>query len=96
MGGVAGHDDAVRAALFQIPQSAGHLRHRVLPAAQDSGGAVRDVGVAVDVDPDVVPVRLRLGQQDDFFKQVGVARGPMPPKMPMVFFVLLILDTSIL
>ena len=31
-----------------------------------------------------------------FSNRSAVARGPMPPKMPMVFFVLLILDTSIL
>ena len=79
MGGVAGHDDTVCTAGFQIPEGTCHFRYRIRAAVEDGGGAVGNVGIAVDVHPDVVPVRLRLGQQGDFFKQVcGGQRAHAP------------------
>lgn len=71
MGGVAGHDDTVCTAGFQIPEGACHFRYRVRAVAEDGGGAVGNVGIAVDVHPDMIPVRFRLRQQSDLLKQVG-------------------------
>ena len=71
MGGVAGHDDTVCTAGFQIPEGTCHFRYRVRAVAEDGGGAVGNVGIAVDVHPDMIPVRFRLRQQSDLLKQVG-------------------------
>ena len=71
MGGVAGHDDTVCTAGFQIPEGACHFRYWVRAVAEDGGGAVGNVGIAVDVHPDMIPVRFRLRQQSDLLKQVG-------------------------
>ncbi len=48
-----------------------HFRYRVGAAVQNSGGAVRNIGIAVDIHPDMIPVRFRLRQQSDLLKQVG-------------------------
>ena len=68
--------EIVRAAGFQMPQGAGHLRHRVLSAGENGGGAVGDVGIAVDIDPDMLPVSVRLRQQNDLLKQFGGGQRP--------------------
>ena len=71
MGGVAGHDDTVCTAGFQISEGTCHFRYRIRAVAEDGGGAVGNVGIAVDVHPDMVPVCFRLRQQGDLLKQVG-------------------------
>ena len=83
---VAGHDHAVRAAFFEIAQGGEHLRHRVGPAGEDRRRAVRDGGIAVDIDADMGVVAVRLGREDDLFIEVHRGERSHAAEDPDRFF----------
>ena len=72
MGGVAGHDDTVCTAGFQIPEGTCHFRYRVRAVAEDGGGAVGHGGIAPDQGGHVLLVPGCIGLvQDPLVKDLG-------------------------
>ena len=70
MGGVAGHDHAVRAAGLQFPQGVPHGGKGVWSLPQNGRSPVGDGGVAVDIDADVFAVAVSSGEGDDLVKKI--------------------------
>ena len=71
MCGVAGHNQQLRSHCLQTKCALDQLRHRCFAVMQNRCGAVRDVGVAVHTDADVVLVLLCIGKANDFVHQIA-------------------------
>ena len=58
-----------------MPQSREHLGHGVGPAGEDGRRPVGDLGVAVDIDPEMLVVGIGPGEQSDLPEQIGGGQG---------------------